>query len=99
MVRFFVSVIAIWCVFFACFFFCLFCTVCFVFMWVFSLVSVVLVRHIDGRKVQRSRVVCNFASSFGWLVVVVFMFSCVSKFRYDMLRFGYCGDFGVVQQG
>ena len=27
-VRFFVFVIAIWCVFFACFFFCLFCVVC-----------------------------------------------------------------------
>ena len=49
------------------------------FVWVFSLVSVVLVRHTDGWKVQRSRVVFNFASSFGWVVVVVFMFSCVSK--------------------
>ena len=32
----------------------------------------------------------NFASSFGCVVVVVFVFSCVSKFGYDMLRFGYC---------
>ena len=59
MVRFFVSVIAIWCVCFSLVFFCLFClfcAVCFVFMWVFSRVPVVLVRHTDGRKVQRSRV-------------------------------------------
>ena len=47
----------------------------------FLRVPVVLVRHTDGRKVQRSRVVCNFASSFEWVVVVVFMFSCVLKIR------------------
>ena len=70
-VLLFASVIAIW----------------FVFSDGFSDVSVpfvfrlFLVRHIDGRKVQRNRVVCNFASCFSeWVVVVIIViFSRVSE--------------------
>ena len=35
-------------------FFCLFCSVCFVLMWVFSLISVFLVQHIDGGRYREA---------------------------------------------
>ena len=50
---------------------------CFCSCTVFSLVSVVLVRHIDGRKVQRNSVASNFANYSFECAVVVVMFSCV----------------------
>ena len=50
----FPSVIAIWCVFFACFFSVCSVPSCFVLMWVFSLISVFLVQHIDGGRYREA---------------------------------------------